>query len=344
MAFLLGPLLIWTVLDSRAVRSWRRPCPYLGLLVMLLIVGPHFLWAASNGWPTLARANKSATVLPGAQAPRLIQPLNFLFHQGLMLLPLGLIQYRALRPLRSLRVRRPAGFYLAVVVFGPLALFLGSSMIFGLRLRGPWGMPIWTGLGPLLILLLPRPLGAGSRRWVMAGLIVCNLGALALLAGQGLLGAGVLTKPSRIHFAGAQLAAEADRHWRALYQEPIPAVAGDPWLAGNISVYCPDRPPLCWGESPWAQGGQLLLSSSAALRQFRRHGGVLVWDAALNGCELPAAFERWFPNARSPAAIPIGTGSTLVGLAVVPPQDDVSGFSRMVSSPSAATASAERPP
>jgi hypothetical protein len=77
-------------------------------------------------------------------------------------------------------------------------------------------------------------------------------------------------------------------------------VTGDPWLADNISLYARGRPRV-WQNSEW--------------EQFRRGGGVLVWE--LRASDLPAISS---PEAQGPIVIQLG-GSDRVGMCVVPPAD-----------------------
>jgi 4-amino-4-deoxy-L-arabinose transferase-like glycosyltransferase len=318
MILLLVPLLGWSILAPRALRHWRRPGPYLALLTMAAVFGPHLAWSAAHGWPTLAYAHESAA-MPRQGTLDLLDPVLFLALQAAALLPLGMVLLRALRR-RHMRLstgQRSAVAYLAVMIFGPLTLWLVLGVGLGVHLDASWGTPLWTVLG--LFLLLLWPLGANVGRWVGLGLVGCNLAALALLTGHTTLG-GKLSK-SRIHFPGATLAAEADRVWRARQPGSVPAVAGECWLAGNIGLFAPGRPCVCYSADPEQAEPWFRYSAQADDARLRRSGGLLVWRAGQWQPVLPPLLAQRFPDAMPLRVIEIGNDGLLCGFAIIPPAD-----------------------
>ena len=132
----------------------------------------------------------------------------------------------------------------------------------------------------------------------------------------------------RPHYPGRPLAAEVNRRWTARFDSPLPIVAGDAWVAGNVCCFSPHRPVLYSNGSmgylvfdskgaPWVTDGDLTT-----------RGGVIVWDADQLGDELPAVVRVRFPGAigEPPVSFPYQTGAPIprarVGLAFVPPARD----------------------
>src|SRR5205085_12353274 len=146
----------WTIFDSQARRAWRRPGAYLAVVVMLAIAGPHLLMAADSGWPTLAYIGTRATSLSDSY-PRLEEPALFLGIQLVQLLPLLIILFFSLRLgfTRWTGERRSAAIFLATAIGGPLALHLALGLVRGTQLTWHWGMPFWTALGLLAIVVFP---------------------------------------------------------------------------------------------------------------------------------------------------------------------------------------------
>jgi hypothetical protein len=178
-------------------------------------------------------------------------------------------------------------------------------------------MPFWVGFGLLMLLLFPvRP---GHRARLGVGLIVCNLAALAVLAGQAALFPLVSEKQLRIHYPGRVLAAEADRLWQERFPGPIPAVAGDTWLAANVGLYAPGRPRVSWTTHPDDPASWSRALARADDERLRRTGGVIVWDADRSGAEFPRDLARRFPTAEPLLLMRPSANSVRVGVAVIPP-------------------------
>jgi 4-amino-4-deoxy-L-arabinose transferase-like glycosyltransferase len=326
-ALLLVPMLIWMVLEPRAVRRWRRPGPYLAVATMLLVVAPHLTWVAQHDWLPLSYASDRTSKLAASAGARLLNLLVFLGFQVLNLLPLGivLVAGRGHRRQLDAESNRFAGRYLLAVVLGPVAVHVALGLALGTRLCGLWGMPLWLGLG--LWLLWLRPCRAGVRPRLAIALVACNLAALAALPVQtALIQAGYFV-PLRCHFPGQALAQVADRLWREHQPGAIPAVAGNNWLAGNIGVYAPGRPRVFSSADPSDGSPWCCYSAAADDTEFRQRGGVLVWDTADWGSQLPAQLAERFPAAGQPVVLHLDGHPTPVALAVVPPAPSSTGVS-----------------
>ncbi len=270
LVFLLVPLLVWMLVEPCARRSWRRSGPYVAVLVMLVVFGPHLVWAGQHGWPALTYARDRAAVPTGAWT-RVVQPISFLANQGLALIPLaGALLWGLSRRARALTDgERFAVRYLLAIVFGPLALYLLLSVAMGAQLKGPWGTPIWAGFGLLAVVVWRVREVGGVRRRMAVALVGCNLAALAFLVAQALVPPVLGTKLSRIHFTGKDLAASADRAWRERYSGAIPAIDGDQWLAGNVGLYAPDDPACATARNATKHTFAATVASSSGTPQGR---------------------------------------------------------------------------
>jgi 4-amino-4-deoxy-L-arabinose transferase-like glycosyltransferase len=319
LVFLLVPLLVWMLLEPQARRYWRRPGPYLALAVMLLIVAPHVAWTAQHDWVTLSyvsgRANKPAATI----ATYLLNPLIFVAFQVFVLLPLLVVL--ALTLVRRPEWHRPgsrfAGGFLATVVLGPVGLHVALALIMGAKLCAGWGAPLWTCAG--LALIRWRPPAAKLQRWLVVGLVACSLAGLALVPIQTIGFRAGWYRPQRFHYPGRTLAREADRHWREHYPGPIPAVAGSNWLAGNIGLYAPGRPQVCFSADTGDTFPWVTYTTAADDAVFRSRGGIVVWESPEQEATLPPQLAERFPNARPPITLHLGDRLAPVGLAIVPP-------------------------
>ena len=320
MVFLLLPLLFWMLMESRAARVWRRPGPYVAALVMLMIVTPHLVWAAREGWPTLAYGRERTLSAPAHSYPRIVEPALFMVYQVMAVLPLVCVMIWGAR-LKTKALsgeRRSAAQFLVVVVGGPLALHLALGLVLGLQLHGPWGTPFWANLGLLLIVLFPLRPQPWIRRRMIIGLVACNLAALLFLTGQTVLWPMMWNEPFRTQFPGKILAKEADFRWHARFAEPLPAVAGNRLLAGTVGIHASGRPRVYFSADPDESASCYQFSAQRDLEKMTGHGGILVWDATRDGAAVPPLLAELFPTAERLEVIHIN-GNT-VGFALLPPE------------------------
>jgi 4-amino-4-deoxy-L-arabinose transferase-like glycosyltransferase len=327
---LLGAAMIVFVLSNReARRRAAGPGPYLALGVAALIVLPHAVWLVASGFPTIAyvaeRGRSHASV-----AGRIVNPLDFLGRQLLMLefLLIALLLLVAW-PLRIRSLDAPGRFtrqFLLAIGLGPGLILALVSVVTGMQLRPAWGMPLWSALGVLVLFCLdtrPRPLML--RRAVLACALFGVINVLLALA-EGVAGPYVKAKGFRTHFPGRQLAARVVEAWDQRFAAPLPLVAGERWLAGNVAFYAPSRPSVLTGGGL----GSATLDETAcpwtSIADFKSRGGVLVWSADREGAALPAELRAHFPEAEMlpTLTLPWQTGAPVkpvhIGVAIVAPR------------------------
>ena len=304
-------------LHAPARRHLRTRGPYLALAVALALCLPHLVWLVRNDFQPIAYALSRGKGAP-VPWPRLLHPVYFAASQ---LLYLGLVVF-ALVPVLGFRWRTRASggdarALLAAVTFGPSLLLLLLSLLTGMRVRTMWGLPFWSTL-PLCLLYVfaRRPDGVTlSFRLVGAGLPLFVAAAVtANVAGPHLTGEAI-----RIHFPGRALTAEAEAAWHARAAGPLERVAGDPFLAWNVSFHHVERPLAYAGPER---------GHAAHDAEVRRRGGLLFWDAGRDGAAPPVDLARRFPSAQwlAPLVLPQVTGAEVaparVGIGFVPPASD----------------------
>jgi hypothetical protein len=335
VVFLLVPMVLFLAVEPAARRWWRRPGPYLALLVAVAVFAPHLVWMVRHHFITITYAMERSE---GGHrcADHLTHPLFFALSQAGRLLPVCVV----LLPLTSWRWRwRPAEegqqfnrSFLLWMAGGPVALHLLLSAGLGLQLREIYGYPLWSLTGLVLLSFLRVDLSRPTlvrAAWCWAAVVVAFVGFTVLkdrfdpvLQGEG----------GRIRYPGRDLAQEVTRRWQERYGRPFPLVAGDCWAAGNVGCYAPHRPSVYFSRAldfldldpravPWTSDEDL-----------RRRGGVLVWNADALGDWIPWWLWLRFPTAvwQPPLVLPYKCKTRVpparVGLAFLPPrQDTVAG-------------------
>jgi len=166
---LLGPAAaLYMILAPDARRWWKRPEPYLGAVLALLIFSPVLVWNAQHDWASFLFQSSRRV----AEATK-FTTYRILFAALVMLTPLGFCgAIRAMRhsiddgqPDDRQKVRR---VYLMVFTFVPLSVFVFFSMFKGAK--GYWTGPPLLGVVPLVAAMILYSTGlerarANSRRW-----------------------------------------------------------------------------------------------------------------------------------------------------------------------------------
>jgi hypothetical protein len=163
------------------------------------------------------------------------------------------------------------------------------------KLKSIYGSQLWTFAGLLLVFSVKLEMTADRWRrvWVGCGVAAGLFVAAAVIRNV----AGPYSGSAhREHFPGKELAVEVERLWNDRCHCPLPVVAGDGWLAGNVALYGRDgalvygtvdemTPPASSSECAWMNDDQ-----------FARLGGVLLWHAGERRGMPPALRER-YPHA-----------------------------------------------
>jgi hypothetical protein len=240
--------------------------------------------------------------------------------------------------------------FLATMVFVPLAIHLVLGLTFPSSLRGVSGSPLWMFAGVLMlfclktrsrlgamvrgqspstfdengVVLLPSP-SAWRKVWATWWLVVIGLAVYTTMS--NVLSPYVLEKPSRTNFPGKALAASIDQVWKRRFARPLPIVAGDYFIAGSVAFYHPDRPRVYEStDEPTIADVNIHDCLWISDEEFRRQGGVIIWNAGANPDGLPREVLERFGVKESVELppLPYQTGANVprvrIGVALVPPE------------------------
>jgi 4-amino-4-deoxy-L-arabinose transferase-like glycosyltransferase len=327
MFFLAVCIAGFMLVDGRSRQWLAKPQPYVALALSLLVFAPNFKWLIDHQFVSLTYAQSRMGGAPGIRG-HLINPLIFLCDQILYAGPiyifiLAWIGIPKLRPAATPDEKWNRRFIL-LLGFGPFILFILMSLVTGNLLRGTWGIPLIPFV-PIFLLLLfvPRSQPNALRQTIALGIAFIGIQiAIAVLN-------PILTpRPLRIQFPGEELAARANL-WRAQYPNlPLPAVAGERWLANNIAFYSPDRPAVLCDQGNYLDTARLDEANCpwTSIAAINQSGGILVWNVTREGPDIPPSLRAAFPAAQSPEIFELrwqtwrDAPPVKVGLAIVPPE------------------------
>ena len=324
-------MLAFSLLNRQARAAWSRPGPYLTLLAALLIFSPHAYWAIGHRFPGVGWALEF-TGTNAHWTGHLLYPAEFTLAQLWALAPMIVVALPLTGYRWKLRKVPPSQRFdrdfLIAMALGPFLVHLAVSAVFKIRLHSMHGAQLWTFAGLLMLFCLQTQEVRLVWRSVLAGCATMAVVLLAALVIRNVAAPYLRGKSSRIHFPGRALTAQVDQLWHRRFDRPLPIVAGEWWLAGNVAIYGPSRPSVYGGRlgdtldfaprySPWTSDEDLC-----------RRGGVILWDCRRQGDLLPPELHERFPTAEvlPPLTLSYQTGAKIpparIGAAIIPPEGD----------------------
>jgi hypothetical protein len=324
----------YLIFDRNGRRHLLSPGPYWAALLAGAVFLPHAVWMAEHDFQTLRYAAERSSSGGTGWARHVNNPAMFVVGQLVKLLPVLAILIPVIG-LRSTAVSLDGSTaapsptdaertLLRWVVIGPIALLLILSLATGCQLRDIWGSSLFTFAGVWLLVeggvFSPARLRLSARLWG-----VVAVGMWTLWSVKNIAYPYVYLRPTRVNYPGRPLADEIARRWHVRRDEPFAIVAGEGWRASLVCCYAPHRPMV------YSAGrmGELAFDPKTVFwtsdGDFASRGGVIVWDAADLGDELPDSVRRRFPGAETqpPIVLPYQTGAAVppdrVGVAFVWP-------------------------
>ena len=237
---------VWLLQDPRmrTVRAWAPVA--LAAVVALAGVAPHIAWMAEANFETLRYAENSVENGIGGNASHWVDLGYFITAQlgrvAPALIALGLLAWGLRRAAPATGpAPGPEWRFALFMGLGPLALTLALG-VGGVHLAASWATTFYVFFGVLLLRWVPA---AEPARLLKAALIV-GVAAELVLAGGLALGRGVLVdvmgRSARSNFPAPALAQQLDQVWRQHAHTPLRVLAGETWLAGNVSIHLPSQP------------------------------------------------------------------------------------------------------
>lgn len=297
MAVLVISFLAVPVLMPGTRRFLKTPGPYLMAVIALGIFSPHLMWMINNDFITIEyvlnrSSDAAAHSLLGDVLKHITSPISFLLSQLGAVVPVVLLAWPLVKGWRlNVDSKEFERRYLAIVVLGPVAIYLIVSAAWGATIRSMWGGPLFSFLGLLLITSFvvnqqDRQISRVIRSSLTVGLVM----ALALFIRNGF-GPAVRGELSKVHFPGADVTKQLHQRWQQFENTPLQIVGGQMFVAGCAGVYSPQKVDVFSGLEP-------LHNPWIADRQMERVGGLIVWDQDDYGKAPPHDWISRYPNSQ----------------------------------------------
>jgi len=293
--FLLLSLAIFLLTEQKARRNLITLAPYIGLLIFILILLPHFMWLWSHDFITVQYMLTRTDHVKDVRS-HFIFPMQFFCEQLLVALPM-LILYGALfiggRSTHNAQSQRFNRHFLFCAAWLPFILTLLASLLLNLKLHAAWGSPLLT-LWPLsFFVFFKQPMLTMKKMTVMVASVFLLLCGLAVAYSLSLLYSDT---PTSANFAGKTLATTLTNDWHQRYQTKLRFVAGDRFLAGSLAYYSKDHPSV-WIE--WDHQSSPWINESLV----KKHGAIFIFYANQT---IPQYVQTQFVAMQKPFTVQMG--------------------------------------
>lgn len=321
-AALLAAMFLFVLMRRESRQQLLTAAPYFGLLIFFVVITPHVLWLYAHQFITISYVFERASSEP-LWSNHLFYPTQFIWQQFEAFIPaiilcLPLLYGKARRDTLKYRISHFDKTFLFYIGFGPLLLTALLSVLFGIKLRGGWGMPLLSLWGIALIAILQPHLSQKKLKFFIVYVLVL-MGALLSGYGKSLIYSNTGTSAN---FPGKEMAQAVTAFWHKQYQQNLAFIAGSRWLGGNIALYSNDHPAVFmeWDEehSPWIK-----------LNELEQKGAIFIWDISA-GEELPDDVKHNFPRLMPPVEMEFNfhrnevaqLTPVKIGIAVLPPRTE----------------------
>ena len=297
MAVLVIAFLAVPVLIPATRKAFKTPGPYLMTAIALAIFSPHFIWMIDNDFITiqyvLQRSSEAAQQsMLGNVLKHVTSPISFLLSQIGAVLPVVLLAWPLIKGWRlSVDSAEFDRRYLAIVVLGPVVIYLFASALMGATIRSMWGGPLFSFLGLFLVTIFVANHESDKIRQVLRSSLALGLLMAAALFVRNGFGPAVRGELSKVHFPGDEVTQQLHQRWHQNHEGPLKIVAGQNFVAGCIGVYSDNHVDVFSGLEP-------LHNPWTSLEELKETGGMIVWDKDERGESPPDDWQNKFPNSQ----------------------------------------------
>ncbi len=278
--FLLLPLALFLLLPAQW-RWLKTPKPWLALALMVLIFAPHFYWLMTHDWLTLSYAQGRGQATSFWQAH--FNWLGFMGAQLAVHVPLLIIAIWHRKQLMSVsdyRQQLSASQRLIWMMYvAPVALVISLSLVFGIKLKDMWGMPMWGMSGLLLASFIRAERLSETVAKMLKGVGIWLVIGTLLMLTYLTWGHTLRNRPSRMDWNAQALTHNAQQTWQRYSSCQLDSLSGDRWLTALVAMRSGFPSQVFEGnpnKTPWMNAERL-----------QKHGTLVVWQAKKQAPNLP---------------------------------------------------------
>ncbi len=280
--FLLLPMALYLLypLHSHYTQKFqllKSAKPWVCAILMLIIFSPHLSWLITNDWLPLSYAQDRGRNTSWLTSH--FSWVSFTASQLLIHIPLLIIVffqkkhlYKLTKYKQGLTKNQKLIWYLWL---SPLLILWIISLVFGVKLKDMWGMPMW-GLSGLIAasFVLPNKFNQVISKMTIS-IVIWLLSISILMMTYLAFGHQLRDKPSRMDWNEQAIAAQAKQTWQKYSRCELDSISGDRWLTALVALHTQNNdgkmPSQIFegaaNKSPWMNEERLM-----------EHGTLIVWQ------------------------------------------------------------------
>jgi 4-amino-4-deoxy-L-arabinose transferase-like glycosyltransferase len=289
---LIGLLLAFTLLTKRGREQFTWPEPYVGGVILMLVLFRHLIWIEQTGALNAVSLARFAEITENAQTWMRTLGLLVIGHAGLAILVLfgrgfAPSQREPAAELERAPVDPDARRFVYFFAFAP-AVVIGLAALFTGRAEN-FVAPSLVVLSALAVIVAaPDRIRIVHHRltqytWAMLLVLPPLFAALAVT---------ILPWTLAVELRVAQPAREMGRFFGESFERrtgrPLAVVTGDTHLAALVALYAPSRPRVYFFATPE-------LSPWVTQHDIDSNGAVVVWPSTSTRALPPAPIQERFP-------------------------------------------------
>ena len=235
--YILASIFLYMLINYRKNKKLVKNY-FLSIIIMLVILTPHFFWLYENNFITISYGINRATLTEPNLINHLINPLIFLLKQTIILIPFFLMIWVVLKKLKTkIDLKNQRTFFLFSVTVLPFLLVLITSIITGAKIRTMWMTPFYLFFGTFFFYMFRKNIEINKlKKFMIIFLIFFITSPLVYLV------ISILDETKRTDYPGKEIARLVQNKWDDNFVNDIKIVIGDEWFAGNLSYHLSSRP------------------------------------------------------------------------------------------------------
>ena len=239
----------------------------VSLITFLIVLFPHLIWLKENDFITVTYGLHRTGTGDQNFLDHMIHPLIFLGKQIGILIPFFLMFLFLNNKFKSKVSFQDNKFlFLLSVNIIPIALVILTSMIMGVKIRTMWMPPFYLFFGILVIYIFQSQINLNKLRAFITVFII-----LFIFSPFAYAYVSISQTDKRTDFPGIDWASIVQLKWDNEYKSKIKFVAGNEFIAGNLSYQLKSRP-------EWKKiNGSLHDNLGFALHNYAKKGEGIIW-------------------------------------------------------------------
>ena len=210
----------------------------ISLIVFVVLLIPHIIWLTNNDYITITYGLHRTGLNEPNFIDHLKYPLIFLAKQIGILIPFFILSLFIVFKFKfNLKFTDKKLLFLLAINIVPIILMFLTSLVLGAKIRTMWMTPFYLFFGTLLIYIFQKQINLKKVKNFYIALIFLFLISPIIYAYISINQTG-----KRTDYPGKEIAKKVQKNWDSEFNEPINAVLGNEWNAGNLSYHLKSRP------------------------------------------------------------------------------------------------------